>query len=87
VAAAITLKPSTTAASGHNLEVVTLHAIWTSNDFLRHFEPSVLPLRVASRVGQPGNSIRSEWFFFQNLFLVRLALDQAARLISRHFLQ
>jgi hypothetical protein len=53
----------------------------------RRFEASVLPLRVASRVGRSGNSIRLECFFFQNLFLVGLALDQAARLISGHFLQ
>jgi hypothetical protein len=40
--AAITFKPSSTAANGHKLEVVTLHA---SNDFLRQVE---LPFQVVS---------------------------------------
>jgi hypothetical protein len=41
----------------HRPEVVTQHAIWTSNNFVSHFEPSALSLE-----DQSGNSIRSGCF-------------------------
>jgi len=86
VAAAITLKPSSIAASGHNLEVVTVHAIWTLNDFLLQFEPS--SFRFGWHLASVSPAIRSGRGvpYFQNLFFMGVGIGSGGPLDLQAFL-